>query len=49
MRKVIEKQFKIGQVDIYSIEIDLDSRDEIPQLLLGLQTRRDLCASDIER
>lgn len=38
MRKVIEKQLKIGQVDISSIQIDLDSRDEIPQLLLGLQT-----------
>jgi len=38
MRKVIEKQLKIGQVDISRIQIDLDSRDEIPQLLLGLQT-----------
>ncbi|MBT8491112.1 MAG: ISNCY family transposase [Deltaproteobacteria bacterium] len=37
MRKVIEKQLKIGQVDIGSIELDLQSRDEIPQLLLGLQ------------
>ena len=38
MRKVIENQLKIGQVDIKSIQIDLDCRDEIPQLLLGLQT-----------
>jgi len=37
MRKIIEKQLKIGQVDIGNIEIDLKSRDEIPQLLLGLQ------------
>ena len=37
MRKVIEKQLKIGQVDICNIQIDLRSRDEIPQLLLGLQ------------
>jgi hypothetical protein len=37
MRKIIEKQLKIGQVDIPSIEIDISCRDEIPQLLLGLQ------------
>jgi len=37
MRKIIEKQLKFGQVDISRIEIDLNSRDEIPQLLLGLQ------------
>jgi hypothetical protein len=37
MRKVIEKQLKIGQSDIDSIPIDLQCRDEIPQLLLGLQ------------
>lgn len=37
MRKVIEKQLKIGQVDICDIAIDLKCRDEIPQLLLGLQ------------
>ena len=37
MRKVIENQLKIGQVDISSIDIDLNCRDEIPQLLLGLQ------------
>ena len=38
MRKLIEKQLKIGQVDICNIPIDLHCRDEIPQLLLGLQT-----------
>ena len=37
MRKVMEKQLKIGQVDISNIQIDLNSRDEIPQVLLGLQ------------
>jgi hypothetical protein len=37
MRKVIENQLKIGQVDISNINIDLNCRDEIPQLLLGLQ------------
>jgi IS5 family transposase len=37
MRKVIENQLKIGQVDISSIQIDIHSRDEIPQLLLGLK------------
>ncbi len=38
MRKVIENQLKTGQVDISSIDIDLKCRDEIPQLLMGLQT-----------
>ena len=38
MRKVIENQLEIGQIDIENIQIDLDCRDEIPQLLLGLQT-----------
>jgi hypothetical protein len=37
MRKVIEKQLKIWQTDIANIQIDIDCRDEIPQLLLGLQ------------
>ena len=37
MRKVIENQLKFGQVDISKIQIDIRSRDEIPQLLLGLQ------------
>jgi hypothetical protein len=38
MRKVIENQLEIGQIDIVNIQIDIDCRDEIPQLLLGLQT-----------
>lgn len=37
MRKRIENQLKIGQVDICNIQLDLHSRDEIPQVLLGLQ------------
>ncbi len=37
MRKIIENQLKFGQVDITNIELDLRSRDEIPQVLLGLQ------------
>jgi hypothetical protein len=37
MRKVIENQLKIGQVDISNIEIDINCRDEIPQLLTGLK------------
>lgn len=37
MRKVIENQLKIGQVDISNIEIDINCRDEIPQLLMGLK------------
>ena len=38
MRKMIENQLKIGQVDIKNIQIDINYRDEIPQLLLGLQS-----------
>jgi len=37
MRKVIEPQMQIGETDIAAIEIDLKSRDDIPQLLRGLQ------------
>ncbi|VEN73006.1 hypothetical protein EPICR_100052 [Candidatus Desulfarcum epimagneticum] len=37
MRKITEMQLKIDQVPISDIEIDLHSRDKIPQLLLGLQ------------
>lgn len=37
MRKVMEKQLKLGQVDISNICIDFQCRDEIPQILLGLQ------------
>lgn len=37
MRKVINIQMKFGEVDISKIEFDLQSRDEIPKLLMGLQ------------
>ncbi len=37
MRKVIQQQRKLGQIDISKIEIDLRCRDEIPKILLGLQ------------
>jgi hypothetical protein len=51
MRKVIEKQMKIGQVPISKIEIDVKSRDEIPQVLFGLQmlhANKNLCAEVFE-
>lgn len=38
MRKNIEPQIKIGDVDIPSIKFDVRSRDEIPKLLRGLQS-----------
>jgi len=37
MRKTIDPQLKIGQTYISNIKFDLSSRDEIPQLLIGLQ------------
>jgi len=37
MRKTIDPQTKLGQVNISEIEFDLRSRDEIPKLLMGLQ------------
>ncbi|MEK7482870.1 MAG: ISNCY family transposase [Planctomycetota bacterium] len=37
MREIIRSQMKIGEVDISKISFDLDSRDDIPQLLMGLQ------------
>ena len=37
MRQVLNPQLKLGQVDIGSIEFDLQSRDDIPQILRGLQ------------
>jgi len=37
MRKVIEEQMKLGEIDISQIQFDLQSRDEIPKLLMGLQ------------
>ena len=37
MRQVQSKQLQLGEVDIASIQFDLRSRDDIPQLLRGLQ------------
>lgn len=37
MRKIIDNQMTLGEVDISRIEFDLRSRDEIPKLLMGLQ------------
>lgn len=37
MRKVFEEQMQLGQIDISHIQFDLQSRDEIPKLLMGLQ------------
>jgi transposase, IS5 family len=37
MRKIFERQLKIGQMPIEEIEIDVKSRDELPKLLQGLQ------------
>ena len=37
MRNIIHRQLKIGETDIGAIDIDTRSRDEIPQLLKGLQ------------
>ncbi len=36
MRKVIHRQLKIGRVDISEIQLDLQSRDEIPKILYPL-------------
>lgn len=37
MRKIIDTQIKMGEIDIPDIKIELDNRDEIPQTLRGLQ------------
>lgn len=37
MRKILREQMQMGQIDISDIQIELDTRDEIPQLLRGLQ------------
>jgi hypothetical protein len=37
MRKVIDLQMEFWKKDIANIEFDLNSRDEIPKLLMGLQ------------
>jgi hypothetical protein len=37
MRKVIDLQMEFWKKDIIDIEFDLQSRDEIPKLMIGLQ------------
>lgn len=37
MRKILREQVQMGEYDIATVGIELDTRDEIPQLLRGLQ------------
>lgn len=37
MRKVQPKQLQLGEIDIASIQLDTRSRDDVPQILFGLQ------------
>ena len=37
MRKMLREQVQMGEMDIAGVKIEIDSRDEIPQLLRGLQ------------
>ena len=37
MRQIISPQIKLGETDIGNIQFDLQSRDDIPQILRGLQ------------
>ena len=37
MRKIQSAQIQLGEIDVGTIEIELDNRDEIPQLLRGLK------------
>jgi hypothetical protein len=37
MRKIQSAQIQLGEIDVRAIKIELDNRDEIPQLLRGLQ------------
>ncbi len=51
MRKMIDMQIKIGEPAIRDIEFDLRSRDEIPELLMDLQSiycNREICARVFE-
>ena len=38
MRQLLPKQQTLGQICISDVEINLDSRDDIPRILLGLQS-----------
>ena len=37
MRQIQPKQLQLGELDISSIQLDTRSRDDVPQILLGLQ------------
>jgi hypothetical protein len=37
MRKILQDQIQLGQVGITAVDIELHTRDELPQLLRGLQ------------
>ena len=37
MRKILEDQIQLGQIDIPAVQIELHTRDELSQLLRGLQ------------
>jgi len=37
MRKIQQDQMQVGEIDVGSVYIEIDNRDEIPQLLRGLQ------------
>ncbi len=37
MRKQFDSQLRLDSIPIEAVEIDLQSRHELPQLLLGLQ------------
>ena len=37
MRKIVHQQLNLGEISISDIKIDLKSRDDIPQVLMGLQ------------
>ena len=37
MRKILNEQMKLGEKDVSQIKINTKSRDDIPQILLGLQ------------
>ncbi len=52
MRRVIVPQMKLGELAIADIKLDSKSRDDIPQILRGLQhiyttpeLRREICHS----
>ncbi len=55
MRQVQSKQLQLGEIDIASIQLDTRSRDDVPQILLGLQhlytnkKTRDLIFSLLEK